>query len=160
MVDPNSKFEKQLESAIEQELRELPVLKASTNLTQRVMAEIARRAALPWYRQSWSHWPWPAQLAALVGSLALVGGLCYGTWYLPQTAVFAAVSQRVGGVTMQFGVLWNFVNVLFSAAVAVVKHLGLGFIIAAAVVAAVGYAVCVGVGTLYVRLAFARRPGI
>jgi len=160
MAEPNSNYERQLETEIDRELRGLPELKASAALTRRVMGEIARRATRPWYRQSWQHWPWPAQLAALVGSLALVAALCYGTWYLPHTAVFAALAQRVTGVTAEFGVLWNFLNVLLNAAVAVVKHLGLGFVIACAVAAAVGYAVCVSVGTVYVRLAVARRSGI
>lgn len=38
-------------------LRELPPLSAPRTLQARVFEELARRAALPWWRRSFSHWP-------------------------------------------------------------------------------------------------------
>ncbi len=53
----NPEYEKQLEVDIDQHLRELPELRAPEGLILRVMQELARRAALPWYQQSWERWP-------------------------------------------------------------------------------------------------------
>jgi hypothetical protein len=39
----------------------------------------------------------------------------------------------------------------------VVKKLGTGFIVTCLVAAGIGYAMCVGLGTVYFRLAFAKR---
>ena len=51
----------------------------------------------------------------------------------------------------------NTFNVLVSAAVLVVKKLGTGFIVTCLVAMGIGYAMCVGLGTVYFRLAFAKR---
>jgi hypothetical protein len=49
------------------------------------------------------------------------------------------------------------VSTLLSAIVIVVKHLGTAFMIGCLVIAALGYAMCLGLGTAWVRLALARR---
>jgi hypothetical protein len=60
-----------LERTIHRTLRDLPPRRAPRSLEERVLAELARRAALPWWRQSFTHWP----LAARVGFLVLSAGL-------------------------------------------------------------------------------------
>ncbi len=61
--DPNEK----LAQSIDRALRALPPRRAPSSLEQRVRAEIARRAALPWWRRSFADWP----LAARGGFFAL-----------------------------------------------------------------------------------------
>ena len=61
-----------LESVIHRTLRELPARAAPRSLEQRVLAEIARRAALPWWRKSFAHWPLPARAAFLVALIGVV----------------------------------------------------------------------------------------
>jgi hypothetical protein len=60
-------------------LRDLPQLHAPATLEARVLAELERRAALPWWRRSFTYWPQAARAAFLVicgalAKLALIGG--------------------------------------------------------------------------------------
>jgi hypothetical protein len=55
------------------------------------------------------------------------------------------------------GALGNTVSVLLGAVVLAVKQLNTGIIIAVLAALAVGYAICLGLGTVCVRIAFARR---
>jgi len=52
-------------------LRSLPDRAAPASLEDRVFAEIARRAALPWWRQSFALWPRAARAASLAVSAAV-----------------------------------------------------------------------------------------
>jgi len=56
------------EHDIHRVLRSLPDRAAPASLEERVFAEIARRAALPWWRQSFARWPLAARAAFLVVS--------------------------------------------------------------------------------------------
>lgn len=77
--DPHHR-EEQLERLIHRTLRELPPRRAPGALEQRVLAEIERRAALPWWRKSFAHWPLGARAVFLllcigVVKLALMGSV-------------------------------------------------------------------------------------
>jgi hypothetical protein len=70
--DPNDK----LEAAVSRVLRRQTDRRAPAGLEARVLAEIARRAALPWWRTSFAHWPAAARylfLALAVLAAALLG---------------------------------------------------------------------------------------
>ncbi len=58
-----------LEAAIHGVLRRLPDRKAPAGLEGRVFAELARRAALPWWRKSFSHWPSTVRMGFVAGSV-------------------------------------------------------------------------------------------
>lgn len=62
----------ELEARIHAVLREQPPRRAPETLAQRVLAEIARREALPWWHKSYAYWPAPVRLAFLVLSLSVV----------------------------------------------------------------------------------------
>lgn len=62
-----------LEKAIHETLRDLPQRKAPSGLEARVLAEIARRDALPWWYRSWTYWPAVVRWAFLVVSAAVCG---------------------------------------------------------------------------------------
>ncbi|MBW7894625.1 MAG: hypothetical protein H3C27_05875 [Opitutaceae bacterium] len=62
-----------LEKLIHQSLRALPERRAPRSLELRVMAAIEARQALPWWRQSFAHWPQPAKAAFFVLAGALIG---------------------------------------------------------------------------------------
>ncbi len=53
------------------ELRALPPLRAPAALQTRVFAELARRQALPWWRQSFRDWPMAAQFGFALLALGL-----------------------------------------------------------------------------------------
>jgi len=92
--DPN---DQQLERALTRALRELPPLRAPATLESRVYAELARRAALPWWRQSFSHWPGMARATFLLfctslGLLTGVRGVTAGLGSLPGWRQLSAVA--------------------------------------------------------------------
>ncbi len=130
-------YEKRLESEIDKELRALPELIAPHSLFLRVMAAIESRLNLPWYRQSWQGWPLALRAVSLVILLALFGGLCFATW--------------------KFSAILHAVSVVLGSLVLAVKQLSTAVIICCLVALGFGYAMCVGLGTVYLRLALSRR---
>jgi hypothetical protein len=153
----NSDYDRQLESEIDRQLKELPELMAPPNLVPRVMAALARRANLPWYRQSWPAWPVPVRLFALVISLALFGVLCYAGWEFSQLPSFATVTGKLTGVFSGVSSIWNTISVLLEAMLLAIKHLGNWFILGLLAALALTYGMCVGLGSVYLKVAFARR---
>ena len=77
----NPPDEQKLEQLIHHTLRALPDRKAPRSLESRVLAGIAARQALPWWRQSFAHWP----LAVRAAFLVLAGGLAAGLVLLGAT---------------------------------------------------------------------------
>lgn len=67
----NPQDEKNLERLINDVVRDLPHRHAPSSLESRVQAEIARRAALPWWHKSFAHWPIAVRGAFVVGSAAV-----------------------------------------------------------------------------------------
>jgi hypothetical protein len=153
----NSEHERELELQIDRELKRLPELSAPGTLVRRVMAAVEQRRALRWYNQPWQNWPVALRIGALALLLTMFGGLCVASWQLTKAAGVSAAAQEVAGLFSGLTTIWNTINVLLGAVVVVAKHLGTGFIIGCALIVGMGYAVCVGLGTAYVRLAFARR---
>ncbi len=58
--------------ALDRMVHELPPRSAPATLEVRVLAELQRRAALAWWRRSFSHWPLLARAAFLVISAVLI----------------------------------------------------------------------------------------
>jgi hypothetical protein len=153
----NPEYQKRLEAEIDRQLKALPELVAPRSLAPRVMALLARRASLPWYRQSWPVWPVPVRVFALVISLALFGVLCYAGWEFSQLPAFAVISGKLGGVFSVVSSIWNTFGVLLAAMLLAFKHLGNWFIFGSLAAVALAYAMCVGLGSVYLKVAFARR---
>jgi hypothetical protein len=61
-----------LERLLDRALRELPLRRAPLTLESRVIRELNRRAALPWWRRNFAHWPLLARAAFLVICGALI----------------------------------------------------------------------------------------
>lgn len=68
-------FEHFWEYELDKELKRLPDLPAPDALAARVMEAVKARRALPWYQRPYYTWPRWGQWAALLGLLALLGGL-------------------------------------------------------------------------------------
>ncbi len=78
--DPNDP----LEPLFDRTLRELPLRRAPASLESRVFGELERRATLPWWRRSFTHWPLIARAVflAICGAsavLAITGGATAAT---------------------------------------------------------------------------------
>jgi len=153
----NPDYEKHIEAQIDRALKGLPDLPAPGYLLPRVMERIARQNCLPWYRQPWQAWPIALRFATLTFLLVSCGALCVGCWQLTRAAGFTAVTQEIGQTFSFVTAIWNTLNVLLTALVLVLKHFGTTFIVACCAAIAFGYAICVGLGTACVRLAYSRR---
>jgi hypothetical protein len=70
-----------LERLVTQAVRQLPPRPAPSTLEARVMAEIARRAALPWWRKSFVHWPVAARSTLIATCAAAVVAMIKGTMF-------------------------------------------------------------------------------
>ncbi len=152
----NSNYESELEAAVNRELRALPELQAPRTLQTRVLQAIARRANLPWYRRSWQSWPLALQVPALATMLAVFGGVCFAGWEIWQSPAFAAAAHKVAQCLSGFGTIWGAASVLVNAIGLTLKQLGTGLLLASLAAIALGYAMCVGLGTVYLRLALRR----
>ena len=152
----NQDYEKQLELEIDRQLKQLPELKAPKTILERVMRTLEQRANLPWYHRSWAAWPLGLQAASLLSLLALFGGLCYAAGMLPHTPEYAAATHEANGLLSIFTMVWNTLSVVLGALVLALKRLGTVFMIGCLASLALGYAMCVGLGTVYLRIGFAR----
>ncbi|HEV7613722.1 MAG TPA: hypothetical protein VGO37_17720 [Steroidobacteraceae bacterium] len=90
-----------LERLIDRTVRALPVRRAPPTLESSVLHELERRAALPWWRRGFAHWPLPARVAfiviccalirvAFIGGTTLIAGLRSLTWTHHVGALMAA----------------------------------------------------------------------
>jgi hypothetical protein len=150
-------YEKRLEAEIDRELKGLPELIAPESLLQRVTEALGQKRRLRWYQQSWQMWPIGVQAVSLVFLMAIFGTLCFGAWKLSQAEAFAAMMQRPMGWLTALGALGEAFNVVLGSLFIAVKQLGTGVLIACVAALALGYAMCVALGTVYFRLALSRR---
>jgi hypothetical protein len=102
----NDNSEGDLEQWIHHELRRLPDCAAPGDLINRVLDQVRRRQALPWWRQSLWFWPAPVRwlVLTLLGSLSVaVVGVGTGLWSpfelpaLPLQDWAASLQQMWGG---------------------------------------------------------------
>jgi hypothetical protein len=150
----NPDYEKQLEAAISRELKALPELAAPGALASRVMAVIGQRARVSCYRRSWQTWPVALRGVSFVGLLAAFVILCLGSWRLAHFATLTPAAREVSGWFSLVNAVWNAVNTLANALELAFRSLGPAVAIGSAVMLLISYAACVGLGTVYWRLAF------
>jgi hypothetical protein len=152
----NKNTEKDLEELIDRELRQLPPLRAPHALIGSVLRAIELKARRPWYAQPWQYWPGPLRVVSFITLALLFGALCFASWKLAHAEAVLTVSQRVSGWLSTAGTLWHAMNVVLQALAGLVQKLGTGFVVALLLAVAMAYAMCVGLGTFYVRLTLAR----
>jgi hypothetical protein len=91
MTDP-------LESLASRVLRDAPLRHAPSSLESRVLAEIGRRAALPWWRQSFPRWPGLARVGFTVTCGSIVAALLAAAWpWAPGGMLAGAGAWSAGG---------------------------------------------------------------
>jgi hypothetical protein len=153
----NAEYEKQLEASVRRELNALGELEAPPEIARRVMRVIGQRAAAPWYRREWQAWPLALRGVSLVGLLAAFVCLCFGSWQLVHVAALTPAAREVSGWFSLVDAVWNATNALANALALAFRSLGPAVLIGSAVMLLTCYATCVGLGTVYWRLAYARR---
>jgi hypothetical protein len=129
----------ELEKVVQRTLQELPDLPAPAGWEKRVWAEIDRRRALPWWRQSFGAWPAALRAAFCLLSAAAGAGLVavrFPDW------PFGSTLLRSGGET----------------AAAVGRSVPPAYFYGAIALAAAGYAAIVLLGAATYRALSIRRP--
>jgi hypothetical protein len=89
-----------LESRVNRALKGLPNRRAPSGLEARVLAEISRRAALPWWKKSFAHWPSVIRITFLGLSVAAAVLLVSGLVFLGRSA---GVHTLTGGISNAYG---------------------------------------------------------
>jgi hypothetical protein len=77
-MNKHGKSEQELEKAVNAVLQGLPACRAPGTLEARVLNELQRRAALPWWQVSFGHWPAAPRVAFVVICFALVAATILG----------------------------------------------------------------------------------
>ena len=85
-MTPHSDHHEKLERFIHQTLRDLPSRRAPRSLESRVLAELERRAALPWWHKSHAYWPAPVRAAFFVATATLAALLVAGLFSMMRAA--------------------------------------------------------------------------
>lgn len=151
----NPKHENRLEAMIDRELKQLPELKAPETLMPKVMMRLAAKAATR--KAGWQSWSKPMQWLSLAGLTLFFGALCWGAWVLLQSPEVSAAEQRVHSWYAGATLLWAAFGTVFQSLLLALRQLGTGYLLGLAAAALIGYAFVVGLGTVYLRVAFARR---
>jgi hypothetical protein len=97
------------------------------------------------------------RIAFLLGSLVLMTALGFALWKVPQTAPVTGAWHQFAGWFSSAASILNVVGTLLGAIGLAAKQLGVAFFAGCLLLIALLWAVCVGLGTVYVRLALARR---
>src|ERR1043166_6696726 len=86
----------ELERQIDRELKQLPTPHAPRTLMPRVLAELRRRAELPWYQRARFTWPRQWQVVSVAALAAVVAGIAM---LMPEIHPGASASRVAGNVT-------------------------------------------------------------
>jgi hypothetical protein len=126
-----------LERLVDHALREQPLRRAPRVLESRVLAEIERHAALPWWRKSFGHWPLAVRVGFLVASygfvkLALAGVMWVAevvrpvvTWMHAGASIISATGEIGASVIRAIPPYWLYGGMAFGVAMYVALF-GLG----------------------------------
>ncbi|HEX7116562.1 MAG TPA: hypothetical protein VF193_15655 [Steroidobacter sp.] len=140
--------EQELERLISRVLSEQPLRQAPRSLELRVMAEIERRARLPWWRKSFAQWPQAARVAFLAVSAGFVyAGLRIAMW------VTEPIDSAARTVELPAAVRW--IQTFVTALITVSESVPMLWIYGGLAVLTVLYAVLFGVGTVAYRTIYA-----
>jgi hypothetical protein len=151
-------YEKQLEAAVRRELDALPELAAPAGLGERVLRRIQQQAApAPWYRRAWPAWPVALRVTSLCMLIAGFAAISVAVLQIPHTGLFASVSSSLSDMLDRLAVIGRTFDVVVNSLKLALGGLSALHVAVLAMVGAVCYAVCVGVGTVYYRLAFVQR---
>ena len=150
---PESRWEIELD----RRLKALPTRRAPATLAPRVMAALAARERLPWYRRTWWQWPPPAKMLSLSVAFVALGLLTWLAVYGSTDGLATSLLARLRAGTESLTPIWSLFTSLAEALTIVLRQttaiawfLVVGFLLSA-------YLSCIGVGTALYRIALPRR---
>jgi hypothetical protein len=150
-----------LESEVQRRLREMPLRRAPFSLESRVLAEIARRDALPWWRRSFARWPRPARAVFAVACGSLAAALLAASWPFSPSGALAGAGARSAGLWLPWArSALTLIDVARELDAALVRAMPLDWLYGLLAAAALLYAALFGLGaaayrTLYLNLSSA-----
>lgn len=143
---------------LDRELKSLPDHRAPATLMVRVMAVLEQRARWPWYRRCWVEWPMPVRLIAGLVCAIMLGGVvlaCYVAW---QTSGLPdEVRDFVVDLLYIARSVLSATGLVVGSVAAAAKHAFGGWLLGCVVLCGMMYVFCVGLGTVFCRLAVRRR---
>ena len=143
-----------LEQLIDRTLRELPLRRAPRTLETRVLAAIAARQALPWWKQSFAHWP----LAARGAFLAFTGVLAAALIGLNlRSGATAEAGSILGGPLALLAQIKAIFGGIGDVGALVLRQIPSTWIYGTIAFLAVMYATLIGVGATACRLFLQQR---
>ena len=146
-MTPSPDHHEKLERLIHRALCELPLRHAPDTLAARVLAELERRAALPWWRQNYAHWPLVARAAFFLGTAALAALLVAGLFSLTRAGGPAQLAGGFAWLTQMRDLAWT----AFDTAAALWRSIPPLWLYGALAALAACYATLVGVGAAAYR---------
>lgn len=153
-MKPSPDRDEKLERLIQQTLRELPARRAPRSLEHRVLAELERRAALPWWRKSYAHWPSPVRAAFFVISAAVAAMIVAGIFVLTRGA---AGTEAVGEIATQVASIRALFGTLVDKSVMIFRAIPAVWLYGALALIATCYVTLIGIGAVAYRTIRAHR---
>jgi len=123
-MNPDEGRERQLERLIDKALRDQPLRRAPASLEASVMAQIAQRAAAPWWQSSFSSWPLAARVAFLVVSIGFAMLVLEAT-----NAIVTPLDPATRGATLLADLAW--IPAVFASFGAMLRGLPYGWVLEA-----------------------------
>lgn len=139
-----------LEAAIHRTLRVQPLRRAPRSLEHRVLAELARRASLPWWHQSFAFWPAPVRAAFFVLSAIAAAALVAGV-YVVSASASQQFASEVAGRLGWLGFIRQLGSTATDTLVVVGRSIPTLWLFGGAVLFAGAYATLIGAGAVAYR---------
>jgi len=146
-----------LELEVSRALRQVPLRRAPPSLESRVLAEIGRRAALPWWRRSFARWPGPARVGFAMTCAALIAALLAMTRpWAPGAALAGAALAGAGARAAGSWLPWarsalTLIDVARELEAALVRVIPLDWLYGAMAAGALLYSALFGLGAVAYR---------
>ena len=143
----------QLEARLHAVLREQPLRRAPDTLSQRVLAEIARRESRPWWQKSYAQWPAGLRMAFLVLSLTAATAVGFAAMlFLGGNSLEASITGAFRPVLEAFGTCRAAGSALTEVVRGWLPTISPLWIYGALAAAGAAYATLVGLGATAYRL--------
>ena len=147
----------EIEKLVHTALRALPDRRAPATLEMRVLAALERRAALPWWHQSWSYWPQWVRAGFLLFCGGLAGLLVFGGIYLQAGFDAGPVRDALAPAMELVNQVRALGHVLADLAALAGRHIPIWWLYAAIAFVAGLYAMLFGLGAAAYRTLWSHR---
>lgn len=147
----------QLEQKIHAVLRQQPARRAPMSLEARVLGEISRRQALPWWHKSFAFWPSAVRVTFMVVATGLLGAAVLGSMQLTGVISLQTVTALLQPIIDATATLKSAGIAIGSVLRGVVPGISQTWLYVALGVIGAAYAMMFGIGATAYRVFWLRR---